>query len=126
MSDQLWIEPVGNIIIARVRGIPTEEIIRECHERILTLSRDVGHGHVLIDGLEMEPPPVEVPIYQWKLDQQNDTSHLRRAVVVPNTRLAYLARLAFGESDIRVFYNDMSAAIHWLTQGDPRTPPLEL
>lgn len=22
--NQLWIEPVGNIIIARVRGVPTE------------------------------------------------------------------------------------------------------
>jgi len=37
-----------------------------------------------------------------------------RAIVVPNTRVAYLARIAFGEGDYRVFYNDFLAAIRWL------------
>jgi hypothetical protein len=41
--------------------------------------------------------------------------------VVPNTRLAYLARLAFGEGDYRVFYSDMTAAILWLEQSDLAT-----
>jgi hypothetical protein len=39
---------------------------------------------------------------------------IRRAIVVPTSKLAYLARLAFGEGDYRVFYNDISAAINWL------------
>jgi hypothetical protein len=39
---------------------------------------------------------------------------LRRAIVVPNSKLAYLARLAFGEGDYRVFYNDFIGAIRWL------------
>lgn len=116
-STQLWVEPVGNIIVARVRGIPTEELIREAHERIMDLVRDVGHGLVLFDGLEMEPPPIEVPIFQWKLDQQTAPVRLKRAVVVPNTRLAYLARLAFSENDIRIFYNDISSAVAWLNEG---------
>lgn len=116
MSDQLWIEPVGDIIIARLRGVLTEDLLRECHERILALAEEVGHGRVLFDGLEMEPPPVEVPILQWKLDQKKGSMNLKRAIVVPNTRLAYLARIAFGESDVRVFYNDMSSAVIWLTQ----------
>jgi hypothetical protein len=36
--------------------------------------------------------------------------------VVPNSRLAYLARLAFGEGDYRVFYNDIVAAVRWLSE----------
>jgi hypothetical protein len=28
--------------------------------------------------------------------------------------LAYLARLAFGEGDYRVFHNDIAAAVKWL------------
>jgi hypothetical protein len=35
--------------------------------------------------------------------------------VVPTAKLAYLARLAFGEGDYRVFYNDIAAALKWLT-----------
>lgn len=115
MLEQIWIEPVGNIIIARLRGTATKELISEIHERILNIARDVGHGRVLIDALEMDPPPVEIPIHQWKLEEQSQKLNLRRAVVVPNTRLAYLARLAFGEN-VRIFYNDMSAAISWLTE----------
>lgn len=116
-NSQLWIEPVGGVIIARMRGVPTENILRECQERILSLVKDTSHGLILHDCLEMETPQVEVPISQWKLDELTRELRLRRAVVVPNTRLAYLARLAFGENDVRVFYNDMAAALAWLTNG---------
>jgi hypothetical protein len=34
---------------------------------------------------------------------------------VPNSRLAYLARLAFGEGDCRIFYNDFVAAVKCLS-----------
>jgi len=30
MNDQLWIEPVGDLIIARLRGEPTEALLRTC------------------------------------------------------------------------------------------------
>jgi hypothetical protein len=115
MEGQLWIEPVGGVIIARMRGMPTEALLKECQDRILNLVIDTKKGLILHDCLEMETPQVEVPVSQWKLDQQVSSVHLRRAVVVPNTRLAYLARLAFGEGDVRVFYNDMAAALAWLT-----------
>lgn len=115
MENQLWIEPVGEVIIARMRGIPTEALLRECQERILDLVKDTEKALILHDCLEMETPQIEVPVSQWKLDQQVLSIHLRRAVVVPNTRLAYLARLAFGEGDVKVFYSDMAAALAWLT-----------
>lgn len=115
MEENLWVEPVGNLIIARLRGEPTKAMIEECQERVLLLIKDTGQGLVLYDGLEMLPPPVDVPLSQRDLDEKLPTEiTLKRAIVVPNTKLAYLARLAFGEGDYRVFYNDMTAAIMWL------------
>lgn len=116
MQGQLWVEPVGDLIIARLRGEPTEALLQECQVRVLQILRDTGQGRVLYDALEMESPPVDVAWSQRQLDETLGAVRLRRAIVVPNTRLAYLARLAFGEGDYRVFYNDMTAAITWLHQ----------
>lgn len=116
MQGQLWVEPIGTLIIARLRGEPTAQLLRECHEQVVQIVKDTGYGKVLYDVLEMETPPVEVPLTQWKLDEELGNIQLRRAIVVPNTRLAYLARLAFGEGNYRVFYNDMVAAVEWFAQ----------
>jgi hypothetical protein len=116
-SQQLWVEPVGAIVVARVRGVPSEEILCECQRRVLQLVSDMQQGRILYDALEMELPTVDPAIVQQRLESELDGSiHLRRAIVVPNTRVAYLSRLAFGEGDYRVFYNDMSAAIRWLEE----------
>lgn len=114
MQGQLWIECVGDLVLARVRGEPTVALLKECHEKVLVLVRDAGKGKVLYDTLEMETPPVDVPLAQQDLDQQLGSIKLRRAIVVPNSRLAYLARLAFGEGEYRVFYNDIVSAVKWL------------
>jgi len=116
VSNQLWVEPVGEIIVARIRGEPNEALLRECQQRVLQLVEDTRRGRVLYDTLEMDSPPVDVPLVQRKLDEELGAVKLRRAIVVPNTRLAYLARLAFGEGDYRVFYSDIAAAIKWLTE----------
>lgn len=114
MQGQLWIEPVGGIVVARVRGVPTEALLKEAQDRILSLVKETERGNILYDALEMEVPPVDVPLSQQKLDKDIGRVRLRRAIVVPNTKLAYLARLAFGDGDYRVFYNDLTAAITWL------------
>ncbi len=114
-SGQAWVELVGDLVVARVRGEPTEQLLRDTQEKVLFLVRDAGRGRVLYDTLEMSPPPVDVPWAQRALDEKLGPVKLKRAIVVPNSRLAYLARLAFGEGDYRVFYNDMVAAIRWLT-----------
>lgn len=119
MQGEIWVEVVGDMIIARVRGEPTGAILRECQDKVLFLVRDAGRGKVLYDTLEMEAPPVDVPLAQRELDEQLGDIKLRRAVVVPNSKLAYLARLAFGEGDYRVFYNDLSSAVRWLSDSDP-------
>jgi hypothetical protein len=116
MKGDLWVELVGELIIARVRGEPTVELLRECQRQVLFLAEDANRVKVLYDALEMSPPPVDVPWSQRELDAALEGVHLRRAIVVPNSKLAYLARLAFGEGDYRVFYNDVVQAVRWLTE----------
>jgi hypothetical protein len=116
MEGQLWVEVVGDLIIARVRGLPTQALIRECQDKVLFLVRDAGRGNVLYDALEMEPPPVDVPWTQMELNEQLGSVQLRQACVVPNSKIAFLARLAFGAGNYKVFYNDMVAAINWLSE----------
>ena len=115
-TGEAWVELVGDLVVARVRGEPTEALLRDTHDKVLFLVRDAGRGKVLYDTLEMTPPPVDVPWSQRELDEQLGGIKLKRAIVVPNSRLAYLARLAFGEGDYRVFYNDMVAAVRWLAE----------
>jgi hypothetical protein len=122
MTGQLWVEPVGDLIIARVRGEPTEILLRECQAQVLQIVADTGRTLVLYDTLEMLPPPVDVPWSQRDLDATLGEVQLRRAIVVPTSRLAYLARLAFGEGDYRVFYNEIAPAITWLQQDGGRSP----
>jgi hypothetical protein len=121
MEGQVLVKLVGDLIVARVRGEPTEAILRECQDQVLCLVGDTGRGKVLYDTLEMEAPPVDVPLVQPELDEQLGPVKLRRAIVVPNSRLAYLARLAFGEGDYRVFYSDMIAPVKWLSEDSQPT-----
>ena len=115
----MWVELVGDVIVARLRGQPNEAILRKVQEEVLKIAADTGRWRVLLDVLEMKAPPVELTSVQRKLDEDRRALGLRRAIVVPDSRLAYLARLAFGEGDYRVFYNDMVGAVKWL--GKERT-----
>jgi hypothetical protein len=116
MNGALWVEISGDIIIARLRGEPTVELLRECQAQVVQLAREAGRARVLYDVLEMHPPHVDVPWSQRELDEKLGELQLRRAIVVPTAKLAYLARLAFGDGDYRVFYNDIAAAVKWLTE----------
>lgn len=122
MSDPgIWVEPVGNVIVARLRGKPTAEMLRECAQRVLDLARDTQQVRVLYDALELVDPEMEMVLLQQRLDTDKKASLggacLRTAILVPNTRIAYLSRIAFGhagEDNYRVFYNDYGAALKWL------------
>ena len=115
MNGALWVEISGDIIIARLRGEPTVELLQECQAQVVQLAREAARARVLYDVLEMHPPHVDVPWSQRELDEKLGELQLRRAIVVPTAKLAYLARLAFGDGDYRVFYNDIAAAVKWLT-----------
>lgn len=112
------VELVGDLIVARLRGDLSEELLRQVQDEVFRLTVDSGRTRVLLDGLQLNPPPVELTFVQRKLDEDLRALKLKRAIVVPNSRLAYLARLAFGEGDYRVFYNDMVAAAKWLSRED--------
>lgn len=115
--QQLWVESVGDIIVARMRGEMTEALLVETHQRVLSIATATGQRKVIYDALEMLAPSIDIIVMQQELlESELGAMTLRRALVVPNTRLAYLARLAFGEGDHRVFYSDLAAAFSWLQE----------
>lgn len=118
MNDNLWVELVGSFIIARVRGAASEEVIRECQQRVVALLRSSDCRKILYDALEMNDPTVDVALVQQKLSEQLREFSVRLAIVVPDTRTAYLGRIAFGDAEHRVFYNDMGAAVTWLVSSE--------
>ena len=114
MMGRFEIEDSGTATVVRLFGVPSVDVIRGAHEQILSRLNAGGPRSVIYDGRAMEPPTVEVPLSQWLLDRDFEPFKLRRAVIVPDTKLAYLARLAFHNDDFRVFYNDYAAALEWL------------
>jgi hypothetical protein len=68
--------------------------------------QQTGSNAVLYDLTEMEPTSVHVLLYQRILNDHVRQLDLRRAIVVPNTQIAHLARLAFGVGDYKLFYDD--------------------
>jgi hypothetical protein len=123
-NEQIWVEPVGSVIVARIRGRATAEVLRECEQRVLELARHTHQVRVLYDALELEPPEMELVLLQKQLDAEKKANlgaaSLRTAILVSNTRIAYLARIAFGhagEANYRVFYDDRAAALDWLEDG---------
>ncbi len=125
LDPRIWVEPVGSVIVARLRGLPTAELLRECEQRVLELAHDTQQVRVLYDALELVAPEMDLVLLQQRLDTAKKESlggaSLRTAILVPNTRIAFLARIAFGhvgEAHYRVFYNDLGAALKWLEAPD--------
>jgi hypothetical protein len=120
MSDNggVWVELSGDIIVARIRGPMTEEGVVALHSEVMLLLSESGRSLVLYDGLEMEPPAVEVSAAQSRNSEQLRRRGVRAAILVPNTKLAYAARWAFGEGNYRIIYNDLAEAVRWLTEAE--------
>src|SRR5450830_1650899 len=98
LNSQLWIEPLGNVVVVRVRGELTESLLKEIHERVIQLLRDTEYTRVLYDTLEMESPDIDIALLQEKLNEKTKQlfadQSLRKAILVSNTRLGYLSRIA--------------------------------
>lgn len=114
----VWVELSGDIIVARLRGDLNESHIADVQAKVLVLLGETERRRVLYDALEMDPPSIEMTVAQQQMSEQLHRKGARVAILVPNTRIAYLARIAFGQGDHRVFYNDLAAAVTWLTE-DP-------
>jgi hypothetical protein len=115
-QKKVWVGLVGKIIIARLRGDVTEEMLNERHERICRIQRDTNCASLLLDDLEMHAMSYDAIEAQQILNTELDSLPMHIAIVVPNSSLAFRARLQFGEKNHRVFYNDMAEAILWLTK----------
>jgi hypothetical protein len=115
-AGQVWVEPIGGVIIARIRGKATAELVRECEMRIVALQQESGINRILYDGLELERPELDVVLVQRAITAALKNERVKVAIVVPNTAIADLARLAFAEANHRVFYNDLTEAVLWLRQ----------
>ena len=128
-QQQLWVEPVGSLILARLRGVLSPEMLQECQQRVLALARESHQPRVLYDCLELTAPEMDLVLLQQRLETEKravlGSVPLRTAILVPNTRIAFLARISFGgfgEEYYRVFYNDMGRAVKWLEEsGVPGT-----
>lgn len=115
ISQRVWVELSGDIIVARLRGAMTEEDLAAIQAEVVLLLSESGRFRVLYDALEMEPPTAELAVAQQPNSEDLRRRGVRAAILVPNTRVAYAARLAFGEGNYRVVYNDLAEAIRWLT-----------
>jgi hypothetical protein len=96
-------------------------MLRECEHRVLELARETQQIRVLYDARDLEAPDMELVLLQKQLDSEKKenlgSASLHTAILVSNTRIAYLARIAFGhagEAHYRVFYDDLVAALRWL------------
>lgn len=107
----------GDLVLVEQRGEMDEATLRLCQQRVLELAAETGLRRVLYDAREMIAPPAWLTLKQQELDDHPGATGLRRAIVVAGTKLAYLARIAFGEGDYRVFYDDIDAARAWLREG---------
>ena len=121
MNEAFLCEAMGSFVLVRLMQSPTERVLEECQVCMLEAMRDSGSKAVLYDLTEMRPAPMSVLLYQRVLNEHLAALHLKRAIVVPNAQIAHLARLAFGGSDYRVFYDDLPGAKDYLRDASPFT-----
>lgn len=126
MEGQLWVQLVGQIIVIRTRGASTVQSVYQRHARAMQIAEDSGSKSIMFDFLEADPPTFDVMEAQKQLNIELQANGFRVAVVVPNSRLALLGRLAFGDYNHRIVYEDLAEATHWLSKGrgvnDESTP----
>jgi hypothetical protein len=116
LQMKLEVSVSGDMLLVELQGEMTETMLRECQRRVLELAHETGLRRVLYDARAMVPPAAEMALMQQQLDDGLNGLRLRRAILVPGTRIAYLARIAFFEGEDRVFYDDIDAARAWLRE----------
>lgn len=114
----LHIEVMDGLIIVRIAGEPTFDFFGDCIARLKQVVKDTGIRKVVYDLRAMDAPYLDVILHGARTAIETRGRPLQRAVVVPNSKLAYMARIIFGEGNCRVFYQDIDAAIEWLRTAD--------
>ena len=119
MDEGFSCEAVGSLVVVRLMQPVNERVLEECQLCVLEKMQQTGSKAVLYDLREMQPTSVNVLLYQRILNEHVRHLDLRRAIVVPNTQLAHLARLAFGVGDYKLFYDDFDGAKRFLRDASP-------
>ena len=119
MDEGFLCEAVGSLVVVRLTQPMSERVLEECQLCVLETMERTGSKAVLYDLTEMEPTSVHVLLYQRILNDHVRHLDLRRAIVVPNTQIAHLARLVFGVGDYKLFYDDLDAAKRFLRDASP-------
>lgn len=119
MDEGFLCEAKGSFVLARLVQAPSERVLEECQVCVLEAMRRSGSKAVLYDLTEMLPAPINVLLYQRVLNEHIAPLAIKRAIVVPNAQIAHIARLAFGGSDYRLFYDDLEAAKAYLADASP-------
>lgn len=114
LGDKLELAIIGDVIRARMRGDVTEEMLQQRHQQFLHISEETGSKKLLLNDMEMGAFSYPLLKAQRVLTTELDDLHFRIAVVVPDSRLAYLARIQFGGKSHKALYTDMAAAFQWL------------
>jgi hypothetical protein len=116
VQDCVSVELVGDIVIARLRGEVSEEMLNKRHEQVCRIRRDRNCTRLLFDDSEMNAMPYALLKTQQALNTELSALGFQVAIVVPDSELAYLARIQFGDIHHRVFYGDLAEATAWLSQ----------
>ena len=115
VDGRLTCAVVGQYVVVRVLGGPTTAVaLAEGHAELLTLVRSSGHTSILYDLRELDVQSAKALLQQ---EREASDLRLRRAVVVSNTSVGYLARLAFSADECGVFFGDYESAVRYLSRG---------
>ena len=119
MDEGFLCEAAGSLVVVRLMRPMSDRVLEECQLCMLETMQETGSKAVLYDLTEMQPTSLNVLLYQRILNDHVRHLDLRRAIVVPNTQIAHLARLAFGVGDYKLFYDDLEAAKRFLRDASP-------
>jgi hypothetical protein len=114
---------VGSLVLVRLLALPTERVLEEC--QICMLERDARYR---LQGGSLRPDRDAAGADQRaalpaRAQRSPRALQLKRAIVVPNAEIAHLARIAFGGSEYRVFYDDLQSAKDYLRDAAPSPAP---
>jgi hypothetical protein len=114
--NNLFVDLVGGIIVAKVIGPLTEEIIRSRHAQVIRLALDTGCSKVLLDGRRTELPTDATADLQRALNPSLKILNLRIAILVTKTAQTNWARHAYINHEHQVFRDDIVSAVEWLNR----------
>ena len=117
LAGSVTVYTENGIVIADFSGWMTESLLEEAQIKIKEELLKASKSNILYNGLEMEDRSLTLTLLMQSFHESLGDRIGLSAIVVPGYRIAFLARLAFGgqESRYRVFYNNQTEAIAWLS-----------